>query len=177
MSYATQARPYANAAFDVAENSERVEEWWLSLCALKEALSHPALRSHINNPTVTLDAKIELLSRICQEWMTDEVKRFVHLLGENDRLLAINDICSAFKQRWDEAAAKVPSVFTTAIELEESRQKALVEAVSKKTGLNLVSTFVVDPEIIGGVIVRFDGNVIDVSVRNQLAQLKNNLIR
>ena len=80
-------------------------------------------------------------------------------------------------QKKDEASKRVHSLFTTAFELDETQQKALVDAISSKTGLNLLPEFSVDAEIIGGAIVRFDGNVIDISVRKQLAQLKQNLIR
>lgn len=177
MSYATQARPYAFAAYDLAAKNNRVDEWSLSLAALKEALSFDALRSHMKNPTITLDSKVDTLELICREWMSDDFKRFVRLLGENDRLLAIEDICAIFIERKEAATRQVPSTFTTAFELGDDQQKKLAESVAQKTGLNLVSTFVVDPEIIGGVIVRFNGNVIDISVRNQLAQLKHNLIR
>lgn len=177
MSYATQARPYAFAAYDLAEKNNRVEEWGLSLLALKEALSFSQLRNHIKNPTITLDSKMETLETICREWMSDDFRRFVRLLGENSRLLAIDDICAIFVQRKEAATRKVPSTFTTAFELNDDQQKALVGSVAQKVGLDLVSTFVVDPEIIGGVIVRFDGNIIDISIRNQLLQLKQNLIR
>lgn len=177
MSYVTQARPYAQAAYDVARKNNSVEEWWQSLLSLQQALSFPKVRSYLSNPTIGLDEKLLTLENICKEWMTEDVKRFARLLGEKGRLIAIDDICAIFLHIKEEASKKVRALFTTAFDLGESQQKALVGLISQKTGLDLLPEFSVDREIIGGAIVRFDGNVIDISVRKQLAQLKQNLIR
>ena len=177
MSYATQARPYALAAYDVALKSNTVDSWWQCLLALKQALAIDKMKDYVVNPTVSLEDKLKVLESVCQDWMTDDTKRFVRLLGENSRLLAIDDICAIYLQKKEEASQQVRSSFVTAFELDESQQKLLVDAISKKTGLNIQPEFSVDPDLIGGAIVRFNGNVIDISVRKQLAQLKNNLIR
>lgn len=177
MSNATQARPYAFAAYDVAQKNNDVEGWWQSLLALQQALSFPKMQAYLSNPTFGFEEKLGTLESVCKEWMSEDVKRFTRLLGENGRLLAIDDICAIFLERKEEASKKVRALFTTAFELDEAQQKALVGAISSKTGLDLVPEFSLDPEIIGGAIVRFDGNVIDISVRKQLAQLKQNLIR
>lgn len=177
MSYLTQARPYATAAFDVAQKNNRVDEWWNALQALQLALSSETLQAYVKNPTVALNEKLETIMAVCRDWMTDDVVRFVSLLGQNGRLLAIDDICTIFLQKKEEASRKVRSSFITAFELDADQQKALVYAISQKTGLEMSPEFSVDPDIIGGAVVRFNGNLIDLSVKNQLAQLKQNLIR
>ena len=177
MSHATQARPYALAAYDVAEKNNRVDEWWQALQALNAALASDKLRSFVKNPTVELNEKLDTLSAVCKEWMTEEFTRFVKMLGQNGRLLIIDDICTIFLKKKEEATQKVRSSFITAFELDADQQKALVNAISQKTGFNMSPEFSVDPDIIGGAIVRFNGNVIDLSVQKQLAQLKQNLIR
>jgi len=177
MSYATQARPYAVAAYDIAQKNNRIEEWWRYLLAMRDILSFKKMKAYVSNPTVDLDQKIDVLQSICKDWLFDDAARFTRLLVENERLPAIDDICLIFQEKKEEASQKVRAVFMTAFELDVAQQNALVATISKKIGLNLQPEFSVDPDIIGGAVIRFNGNVLDISVRNQLAQLKQNLIR
>lgn len=176
MSYATQARPYALAAYEVASGKGAVELWAQSLEVLRLVLSSDDLRRYIKDPTVSVEMKLCEVERICEGFFHEEFQRFVRELTYNRRLLAIDDVCLIFRQLHEERSSVVNASFTTAVDLSDEDKSKLVNVISKKIGFEMEPEFSVDPEIIGGLIVRFRGDVLDISLRNHLAQLKENLI-
>jgi len=177
MSYATQARPYAKAAFERAVGSDHIQAWSNALLALSEAVSNVGVQDYIINPTIPTVEKIQLLERLCHEWLAnDEIKCFLQLLGKNERLLVLNSISQGFEHHVEELNNRVNTLITTAYELSEVEKNHLIKALSEKLKHTLDVKFKIDKSIIGGVVIEFDGNVINASVQQQLKQMKENLI-
>jgi len=176
MSFRTQARPYAIAAFEYAKSRNTVDQWWQFLHALRVSLSDPKVRHYIADPTVDDADKITLLERLCNDWLIDDVKHFIKVLADSDRLMLANDIFEMFEIEKEKAERILRVQFTTAFELDERERNSLVAAVEQRSGENLNADFLIDASIIGGVIIRMDNDVIDMSVQQQLRQLKQILI-
>ena len=83
---ATLARPYANAAFDIAQTEGRFEEWSRGLNLLALASEDPTLQTVIALPMTTAPEKAHKLIELFRDELSDSVQQFVHVLAENKRL-------------------------------------------------------------------------------------------
>lgn len=127
----------------------------------------------LKSPIIKKEDKQQALSKIFGEHISDETKSLLRLLSEKNRENLLEDICLGFLDLFNEHKGIIQVEVTTAYELGDSQrdelQKVLVSSTGKKVEMNVT----VDPEIIGGVIVRVDDTVTDGSVKHKIRMLKN----
>ena len=94
----TIARPYAQAVFQLANDSGKLAGWSEVLTLLDAAVSDEAVSALISNPNVSGDQLVELLSAICGSKLDKEGKNFLKVLAENSRLNVISEIAANFDE-------------------------------------------------------------------------------
>ena len=94
--FATLARPYANAAFDVAKSAGRLDEWSRGLNLLALAGENPNLKAMIQSPTATTSEKAFKLAELFRDDLLGPVRQLVHVLAENKRLSLLAEITTQF---------------------------------------------------------------------------------
>jgi F-type H+-transporting ATPase subunit delta len=171
----TIARPYAEAVFQRAVETETLDQWSDMLGLLGAAVKDPALSGLIANPKLTTEQKTELMLEIGGDHLNDEGQNLVKLLAENGRLGVIAEIADAYEQRKAEHEGTVDVLVTTAFELQAEQEQQLSNALKAKLGREVRITSDIDPELIGGFRLRAGDMVIDGSVSGQLSQLAHEL--
>ena len=169
--FATLARPYANAAFDVAKSAGRLEEWSRGLNLLALAGEDPNLKAMIQSPTATTAEKAFKLAELFRDDLLDSVRQFVHVLAENKRLSLLAEITTQFEVRRAEEARTLDVEVTTAVPLSDSEQNRFQEVLERRFEQQINLTTAVDETIIGGAHIRAGDTVIDGSLRGRLAKL------
>ncbi|MEC9252565.1 MAG: F0F1 ATP synthase subunit delta [Pseudomonadota bacterium] len=169
--FATLARPYANAAFDVAKSAGRLEEWSRGLNLLALAGEDPNLKAMIQSPTATTAEKAFKLAELFRDDLLDSVRQFVHVLAENKRLSLLAEITTQFEVRRAEEARTLDVEVTTAVPLSDSEQNRFQEILERRFEQQINLTTAVDETIIGGAHIRAGDTVIDGSLRGRLAKL------
>ena len=169
--FATLARPYANAAFDVAKSAGRLEEWSSGLNLLALAGEDPNLKAMIQSPTATTAEKAFKLAELFRDDLLDSVRQFVHVLAENKRLSLLAEITTQFEVRRAEEARTLDVEVTTAVPLSDSEQNRFQEILERRFEQQINLTTAVDETIIGGAHIRAGDTVIDGSLRGRLAKL------
>ena len=169
--FATLARPYANAAFDVAKSAGRLEEWSRGLNLLALAGEEPNLKAMIQSPTATTAEKAFKLAELFRDDLLDSVRQFVHVLAENKRLSLLAEITTQFEVRRAEEARTLDVEVTTAVPLSDSEQNRFQEILERRFEQQINLTTAVDETIIGGAHIRAGDTVIDGSLRGRLAKL------
>jgi len=94
---ATMARPYANAAFDVAKRDSDLGSWSKALAYLAQAAGEPTVRSLLESPDMEAPVKAQKLIEVCGDALDDRTKRFVQVLASNKRLPLIGEIADQFE--------------------------------------------------------------------------------
>ena len=97
---------------------------------------------------------------------------FLETLVERHRMPVIFRIRERYTQLWDRANKLLPVEITSAIELDERTVAAIGERIGQQTGERIELTRTVDPEILGGVVLRVGNFILDASIRNSLNQLR-----
>lgn len=173
--YNTLARPYAKAAFEYALSEGKLAEWSEMLGLVAEAASNKEVAGFLLNPSLSSDAKAELLLEICQAKIDDKSSNFIKLLSDKSRLPLIPVISGMYEAFKAEQEKSVEAVVTSAFELEAEQQKLLVDALRKRLNREVNLKVEIDKRLIGGVIIRTGDLVIDGSIRGRLAKLAESL--
>jgi F-type H+-transporting ATPase subunit delta len=171
------ARVYAGALYDAARDAGRTREVDGDLRALLDGLSdNRLLLQALANPAIPRDAKKRMLTQLLQE--SDQLLRNAALvLTDHGRVNLIADMASAYAELIAAEDRILTVEVTTAIALEDAQVDALRERVSAAVGQDAKVVATVDPEIIGGLVLRARGVLLDASVRRRLEDIRQALIR
>ena len=171
----TLARPYAKAAFEFASAAGRIEAWsgMLSLAAV--AVEVPDVAELLRNPRLTSENKVKTLVQLLGSDIDEAFRNFVSTLGDNDRLDVLPTIRELFEELKAEAEKTLDVEVQTAFELTPAQLQTLAAALSKRLDRTVNPQQVVNPALIGGVVIRAGDVVVDGSVRGKLSQLAESL--
>lgn len=97
---------------------------------------------------------------------------FLEALIERHRMPAIFRIRSRFEEMWDHEKKLLPVEVTSAVTLDGGTVKRIGDRIGEQTGTTIELTTVVDPDILGGIVLRVGNFILDASIRNRLEQLR-----
>ena len=167
----TLARPYAEAVFKRAKETESSQEWSDTLAFLSAIMQDESLAAIVNNPRVAQDELTQLLQDICQDQVTGEANNFLKLLIENGRLSLAPQIAELFENYKAEDEGYVDVDVITAYALTKAEEKIFATSLKKKLNKKVNISASVDKSLMGGFIVKAGDTVIDGSISGQLQQL------
>ena len=176
MRTATIAKNYAEALFSLGEASGRAEEYARMIEALGGAVhASPRVETVLMSPKVTKARKAELLAAA----LPGAPKEFVHFLQaviKRGRQLILPEIATEYANLLDVKFNRIRAGVTLARQPDPALQAQIVDALSKALGKEVLAGFAVEPEILGGAVVRVGERMLDGSVRRKLKQLRRQLL-
>jgi len=173
---ATIARNYAEALFRLGEKSGNAERYAGLIEALAAAVhASPRVEMVLMSPKVTKARKAELLAKGVPE-APKEFGHFLHAVVKRGRQLLLGEIATQYGALLDVKFNRVRAGITLAREPDPALQQSITEALAKALGKEIVAGFAVEPEILGGAVVRVGERLLDGSVRRKLKQLRRQLL-
>ena len=168
------ARRYAQAVFEIALEKKELDRWQADLQKIVDAVSDTTFLAALDSPKI----KIEDKSRFLRERLGD-----INPLALNLVLLLINrtgvgmivKIADEYQRLLDNYHGIETAEVTTAVLLDDKDKKKLVEKLGALVGAEVELKTEVDPEILGGIVARVGGKLLDGSTRSKLAALKKEL--
>lgn len=172
---AVAQRIYANALFEAAKEKGRFEVVREELQSFAEAVEQvPQLRALLENPEVDSREKVDALREILGG--ADElVRNFLLLVVEKGRANELREMFTAFEALVSADEGILDVELTTAVELSDDEAAKLLEQIEQVSGRRLRATREVDPELIGGFVLRAGSHRADASVRGRLQGLRREL--
>ncbi len=171
----TFARPYAEAVFARADETDKLDQWSEMLDLLSDVVADPIMAGIVANPLFDRGDLADFVLEIGGGRLTDEGANLVKLLVRNSRLTLLPEIARQFDELKAEKDRMLKVHVISAYALKPAQEKQLAEALKKKLGREVSITSEKDPELIGGVHIRAGDMVIDGTVRGRLQQLANEL--
>jgi F-type H+-transporting ATPase subunit delta len=165
----TFARPYARAAFALAQEQGRLPAWTNLIGFSAGAVAVPAMAAVLGNPRVTADQLVELLLPLGE--VDPSYRQFLAVLADNRRLALLPEIAALYAQHRAEAERVVKATVTSAQALEPIEVEALRISLRKRFGRDVELATAIDPALIGGAVIDAGDVVIDGSLRTKLARL------
>lgn len=169
----TIARPYAQAAFEVAREESTLDQWSALIERLGIVVSDPLMRAVINNPKLDEARLATLVTELCGDTAFDSGRNFIRILVDADRLNVAPEIHDLFESKKAREIGLSQVSVTTAWELSAEQESAIRDVMSKRLGTQIEISSEVDSSLIGGAIIRAGDSVIDVSLRGRLNDLTN----
>ena len=175
--YKILAERYTKALWQIAEERNEVEKFDKELSSVCELLSqNQDIETFFVNPVIKKGDKKEILQKSFAGKIDDEIYNFLNLLVDKGRMFLLSDVQKLFEQKIAEKRNILNVEVQTVIALDEDMKEKLTGKLQKITGKNINIINNIEPSIIGGVILRFGGNVIDGSVQTQLKRIQKQLI-
>lgn len=172
---ATIARPYANAAFDIAKSDNTLDQWSRMLAVVDATSTHPTVQMLLDSPDMPANAKAFRLAEICGDELDDRGKKFLQALADHDRLGLMGEIREQFEALRAEEEKSLDVEVISAFEMSDAQTANLKDALGKRFEKDISIETSVDKSLIGGAIVRAGDVVIDGSVRGRLNKLSETL--
>ena len=171
------SRVYAQAILDAAGNAGCRNEVLDELRALAtEVLPKvPAAAKVFASPRVSIEEKGAMIDKICAGRVLPTTLHSLHVLARHDRLGLLANVVAAAGQLADERDGLKRAEFTTAVPLDAAEREQVVADTAKALGLRLAPTFTVNPDVLGGLVVRVEDTVYDQSVATGLQRLGRSL--
>jgi F-type H+-transporting ATPase subunit delta len=178
MSTGTIARRYSAALADVVLESGDVDAVKAELAGWGELFrSNEDLQTVFSNPAITHANKEKVLeSLIAKTKPTKTTANFVRVLLQNSRLMDLADINDRFAAELETRSGVVLAKITSARELPQTERADFEAGLAKLTGKRVKANYSIDPELIGGVVIRIGSTVYDGSVKTKLENFREQLI-
>ena len=175
------ARRYAGALFALGreDGDDAIGRYGADLVAIgNEIAAVPALDTVLKSPIISPAEKKAVLDAVLQKMNVNRtVRNFCLLLADKERLAFLGDIVRCYSTLLDEARGIIRGRLTTSVELTEDKQAAIRATLEQKAGTGIELGFDVDPDILGGVVLKVGDKVLDASLRAQLAILRETFKR
>lgn len=135
------------------------------------------LREVLMNPAIPQEQKLKVLDAIAGKLgMQPQVRNFIAVIMENQRLGDLNEILAEYHAVADERSGVAEAEITSAHPLNDADRADLEAQVARVAGGRVRATYREDASLLGGAIVRIGSTVYDGSIRAQLQQLKQKLV-
>lgn len=167
----TIGKKYASALYHVAKDSNRIAEIKESLETFISCMSKDAYSS-FKNPKLSLDAKQADLRKRTENKIPAELLNFLCLLIEKKRFEFLPEITLEFKNIYDEMHGFKKAQVTSAFEVTKAQQEKVRTILEKRYRSKFLVGYSVDTSLIGGMIIKIGNEMIDGSIKNQLAKVK-----
>jgi F-type H+-transporting ATPase subunit delta len=171
------ARVYGRSLFEIALENGLLDELRGQLGQFADALSeNKDLQVFFFSPYFSTAEQQEALDRLL-DGADERFVNFLRLLIENHRMPVIFRTRLAFERLWEEHNRLLPVEITSAIALDEATTGAVASRIGESTGRRVTLATRVDPDILGGIIVRVGNSILDASIRNRLEILRRQVAR
>jgi ATP synthase F1 delta subunit len=171
------AQVYARSLFQVAKEQEKLDGIKEQLGQFADTLAEDHnLQVFFFSPYFSTTEKQEGLAKAL-DGADPVLVNFLDLLIENHRMPVIFRVRRAYDALWDEENRLLPVSVTSAIELDSKTVGEIGDRIAEQTGRKVELSAQIDPEILGGLVVRVGNQVLDASVRNRLEQLRRTVAR
>lgn len=170
------ARPYAKAAFEYAFENNQVDAWGQFLQIASQITMDPTMALLLNDPQVSKDQLLAIYQASNRN-NDDAIGRFIGVLIENKRLGCFAHIQELFAEFRAESEKTLVADVIAYQELSSNQESAIKQALKQRLKRDIQLNYQLDPNILGGAIIRAGDIVIDGSVRRRLEQLREQAIR
>ena len=174
------ARNYAETLLAVAQRhggDRAVDEYARAIDDVAEMLRRDArIRQFLETPRISAEAKKDALRKALRGRAPELFVRFVLVVVDKRRQAMFGEIAQAYQALMDQALGRVRAQITLSHAPDAALQTEIQRALEARLGMPVVPAFQVDPELLGGLVVRVGDEVLDGSVRSRAAGLRRRML-
>ena len=173
----TIAKNYAEALLVLARKANDLDGWGAAVNGVVAAMENDArLRRFLEAPQISAAEKSNVLGRAFEGKLPKLMVRFLQKLVQNRRQMLLPQIAIEYGNLVDEASGRIHAQVTLSRDASDADRKVIADQLSRAFAKTVVPHMSVNPEILGGVVVKVGDRVMDGSVRKRLKTLKARII-
>ena len=173
----TIARNYAEALLALARKAGDLQAWGRLIDDVANAMERDdRLRRFLEAPQVSADEKNAVLSKAYEDRAPRLFLRYLQQLVKNRRQLLIPEIANEYRNLVDEVEGRLHAQVTLARDVDDEQRAAIARQLSHTLGKPVVPQIRINPNILGGIVVRVGDRVMDGSVRRRLGILRTRMM-
>jgi F-type H+-transporting ATPase subunit delta len=171
------AQVYARSLFEVAQEHETLDVVREQIGQFADALDGSReLQTFFFSPYFSTEEKKDGLDKAL-DGEDEVVRNFLAVLIENHRMPALFRIRRELDAMWRDVHKLLPVQVTSAVELDEAVTRQIGEEIGRQTGRKVELTTNVDPDVLGGIVLRVGNSILDASIRTRLDRLRKQVAR
>lgn len=164
---------YSQALFMLAREENSVDEFYAGLKTVEGIFDEcPEYLQFLSTPSIPKSERTAALSQAFEGKINSHILSFLQLLCEHGKAEDFNECVAEYERLREWAAGAVEAVVRTAVELSDSQKQGLITALQKRTGKSVTLKTVIDEQLLGGITVELDGEILDGSVKNNLKRAR-----
>jgi F-type H+-transporting ATPase subunit delta len=171
------AQVYARSLYQVATEHDKLDMVREQLGEFADALDQSReLQTFFFSPYFSTEEKKEGLDAAVTD-ADETVRNFLRLLLENHRMPVVFRVRREVDRLWEEDHRLLPVEITSAVELDPSIAERIGDEIGRQTGRTVQLTSTVDPNVIGGIVLRVGNSILDASIRTRLENLRKQVVK
>lgn len=164
---------YAISLYECSENNDKTLEELNQIAKIfKENLDFFNI---LMCKTITFNDKQKLINNVFDGRCNEYTLNFIKVLCKNERISDFVLILKEYQKLIYLNNNKIKVKFTTAIDIDEDLRLNLIKKAEEITKKDVLPIFIIDPKILGGVIISYENTVIDGSLKNKLQNLNKEI--
>jgi F-type H+-transporting ATPase subunit delta len=171
----TLARPYAKAAFELAQGQGALADWDRLLGLAGDIVAEESMATLLGNPLAGSGQAINIIVEALGGELDTGFSNFIEVLGDNDRLTLLPQIAVLFRHFREEAEKRLSVRVVSAIALEDDQAEGMKQALAKRFEREIEMESVIDASVLGGAVIYAGDQVIDGSLLGRLQKLQAKL--
>ncbi|MDZ7736689.1 MAG: F0F1 ATP synthase subunit delta [Gammaproteobacteria bacterium] len=172
----TIARPYAEAAFEQAQDEGTLKAWSEFLSVLAAVVSDEQVEVLLDNPHVTGEQLMQIITSVTSgNDLSKTQSNFLHILVDAERLQFAPQMAELFEMRRLDVEGLANVEVVSAYPLDDTQRQRITEIMAKRLNRKIELNESTNKDLIGGAIIRNGDSVIDASLRGQLEELRSEL--
>jgi F-type H+-transporting ATPase subunit delta len=172
------ANKYSQAMFDIACEQEKLEEIGSDLRSVRDTLRmNPDLRKFINHPLIPTQSKKDTMHQIFADSVAPVVLQFLYVMIDRHREPVIEAAVDGFIDLARSARNIEVAKIRVVHPLSAAEEQKLMAGLETLTGKRIDPSYIVDPSIIGGIVIQIGDRLIDGSLLRQLQDLEHVLLQ
>lgn len=173
----TVARSYATALFELGERHDAHDDFATGLNMLVQILERDAtVRAFLETPKIDVRRKQDVLRRALEASVSPLFMNFMMVLLEKRRQRLLRAIARAYGELVDQKLGRLHVQVTLAHEPDEATERRIASELSRILGREAIPHVQVNPDLLGGIVVRYGDRIMDGSLRRRLLALRSRLV-
>jgi F-type H+-transporting ATPase subunit delta len=173
----TVARSYASALFEIGQRYGETEAYAAPFQVVAATFrADPRVARFFETPRIPVDAKRAALRRALEGRVPDRFLHFALVVMSRGRQRLFPEIAEAYQEILDRESGRVHAQVTLAREPDAAMQRLLTSMLTELIGQPVDPQVVINPAILGGLVVRYGDRLLDGSLRRQMVRLRRRLI-
>lgn len=172
------AKKYANALFQSAWELNKSDKIYSDVIFISETINtNEELKNALINPILTITDKKDIVQKLFGLHVDKLSIDFINLLLENNRLDCLDEVLNCYVQFNNKKNNIVTPLIISAVELNEEQKQRIISKLEIKTQKNVVCEYLINPAIIGGIIIEIGDKTIDCSIKTKFDNIKKQLTK